>query len=243
MEPGTLSLLVAIAFLASLLSGTIGFGGGIIMLPVLSQAVGVREAVPILTAIQIVSNTSRAFFSIKQTNWRLVGLFLIGAIPFAIIGGLAFVNLDKGLILHLMGFSLLGYILFAIFKSQKEEVEEKPKLRLILGGAVVGFLSGLIGTAGPIGAVIFMSLNLPPLEYIASDASSSMIMHVVKLGVYQSSISMSQTAWTLAGALSCATILGAWCGRRFTQKLPKHVFRKVALTTLGFAAVTLLVQS
>ena len=56
-----------------------------------------------------------------------------------------------------------------------------PISRLLLGlatlfagsGAVTGLLSGLVGSAGPIGAAVFLSLGLPPLVYVASDATAS----------------------------------------------------------------------
>lgn len=38
-------------------------------------------------------------------------------------------------------------------------------LLLIVGGGFVGFLSGLLGSAGPLGAAIFLSLGLPPVAY------------------------------------------------------------------------------
>jgi len=37
---------------------------------------------------------------------------------------------------------------------------------MIIGGAITGFLSGLIGSAGPIGATFFLSLNLNPVSLL-----------------------------------------------------------------------------
>lgn len=243
IEPVQFVFLTMVAFGAAMLSGTIGFGGGILMLPVLSHSLGVSEAVPILTAIQIVSNSSRAFFSYKDINWRLVGLFLSAAIPSTIIGGLAFVHMDKAIVLRLMGVLLLGYLAIVAVRWKKGEDATPSKRTFIALGALVGFLSGLIGTAGPIGAAAFLSLDLPPVVYIASDASSSMILHMVKMGVYQNSMSLPTSGWLIAVILSIATMYGAWCGRRFTQKLPKPVFRKVALAMLAISGITLLIQT
>ena len=56
---------------------------------------------------------------------------------------------------------------------------------MLLGGELVGLLSGLVGSAGPLGAAIFLSLNLNPIAYIASEAVTATAMHVVKTMVYQ----------------------------------------------------------
>lgn len=62
MIPGLdVALLVALAALvASTLAGITGFGGAAVLLPVLTLALGVREAVPVLTVAQLIGNGSRA---------------------------------------------------------------------------------------------------------------------------------------------------------------------------------------
>lgn len=42
------------------------------------------------------------------------------------------------------------------------------------------FLSGLAGSVGPLGAAVFLSLGLPPVAYVASEASTATSMHIVK---------------------------------------------------------------
>ena len=49
---------------------------------------------------------------------------------------------------------------------------------------MVGFLSAIAGSAGPIGAVAFLSLNLSPAAYVASEAVTAVVMHVTKTVVY-----------------------------------------------------------
>lgn len=72
-EPVMLPLLVAVALLASVLSAVAGFGGAIILLPVLTLAFGVRDAVPILTVAQLIGNASRVWFNRRDISWPVVG--------------------------------------------------------------------------------------------------------------------------------------------------------------------------
>ena len=56
----------------------------------------------------------------------------------------------------------------------------------MIGGGIVGLLSGLVGSAGPLGAAIFLSLGLPPVAYVASEAVTAFVMHGVKIIVISS---------------------------------------------------------
>ncbi len=78
------------AFFTAALSGTVGFGGAILLLPILTGTVGVAKAVPLLTLIQIVGNTSRVVFARSEINWKAAFLYLVTAVPFAALGAFSF---------------------------------------------------------------------------------------------------------------------------------------------------------
>jgi hypothetical protein len=84
-----------ISWLAATISGSAGFGGALILLPVLNAFVGIKAAVPILTVVQLLGNMSRAGFGFTEIKWRPVGLFILGALPATIIGARLFISLPK----------------------------------------------------------------------------------------------------------------------------------------------------
>lgn len=246
LDLGSLLLLSLVAFLAAMLSGTIGFGGGIILLPVLSAYLGVAEAVPILTAVQLVSNFSRFIFSFREINWKLVRDFSFVAIPCTLIGGLMFVHLNQHYAMKAIGAILLIHVAAMAIGSRKNETAPSAEAGSVgtwfrPTAGLVGFLSGLVGTAGPIGAAAFLSCNLAPGAYIASDAISSLLIHCSKLALYHSSLQLPERVWTTAAVLSLATMAGSLCGKLVTEKLSKKTFRSVALGALTVAGVSLLV--
>jgi len=97
---------------------------------------------------------------------------------------------------------------------------------IVGGGAVVGFLSGLVGSAGPLGAAIFLSLGLPPVAYIASEATTALAMHGVKAAVYQHYISLDREFWFLAALMGVAMILGTWSAKRVIERMPQETFQR-----------------
>jgi uncharacterized membrane protein YfcA len=97
------ALLIAGPFAAAAISGSIGFGGALLLLPLLNQVVGVTEAVPLLTIVQIIGNGARAVMGWRHIRWRSVLLFLAAAIPFSMLGALSFASLPTGLVTRLVG--------------------------------------------------------------------------------------------------------------------------------------------
>ncbi len=229
-----LALLLMAAFFAALLSGAAGFGGALLLLPMLVATVGVEQAVPLLTIAQFIGNLSRAGLGWRQIHWAPVGWFLLGALPLSLVGALLFVQLPKEWVMRAIGAAIL---LFVALK-----VAGVIKLRggrglLLVGGALVGLLSGLVGSAGPLGATVFLSLGLPPVAYVASEAVTALAMHGVKTLIYQQFIPLDARFWMLAALLGVAMILGTWLAKRIIERLPRTLFQN--LVTLLLVAIAL----
>jgi hypothetical protein len=70
------------------------------------------------------------------------------------------------------------------FKSRGLLTFHMNDRRLACAGGVVGFLSGLVGSAGPLGAAAFLSLDLTLASYIATGATTAIAMHASKMFIY-----------------------------------------------------------
>lgn len=233
-------LLPIMAFFTAALSGTIGFGGAILLLPILTATVGVAKAVPILTLIQIVGNASRVIFARSEIDWKAAKAYLITGVPFAILGAYSFVLAPKTIMLKLIGVGILAFIALKLLGFTKGQISDKG---LPFAGAVVGFLSGFLGTAGPLGAAVFMSLNLPPLVYISTDAFSSLVMHTVKAMVYHSGNSDVAMLSLVTISMSVMTVLGTLAGNKIAKRIPEKVFRNAVTALIAIVAIQMVVTS
>lgn len=217
-----MAMLALATWLAATLSGVAGFGGALLLLPLFIAIFGPQRAIPILTVVQLAGNLSRAGLGWKRIAWKPVGLFLVGALPAAGMGSLLLVSLDRGLIEACIGLILLLLILARRWGLIPESI--RPAW-LVPGGALTGGLSGLAGSAGPLGAAFFLGLNLAPLAYISSEAMTAIAMHATKAVVYQRFNLMDWFDWWLGGLFGAVAALGSWSGKRLASRLPADRFR------------------
>lgn len=225
---GVLTLFVA-AYFAALISGAAGFGGALLLLPMLGAAVGVDHAVPLLTIAQLIGNLSRAALGLHQICWQPVGWFLLGAMPLSLAGARLFVELPGTWATRAIGLLIIAFVALNHF-GRLRLGNSRPLL--VLGGGMVGFLSGLVGSAGPLGVAVFLSLGLPPVAYVASEAVTALAMHGVKTLVYQHFIVLDRDFWLLAALMGAAMILGTWSAKRVIQRLPRKTFYVLATVLL-----------
>lgn len=233
----TFILLFLGGFLSAAISGAAGFGGALLLLPLLTKIVGTTMAVPVLTIAQLIGNLSRVYFGYKEISWRPVWLFIAGAVPMSIVGAFSFVAIPKDIVTKLIGLAVLGFVILKHYQTIKIESNDRM---MIVGGGSVGLLSGLVGSAGPIGAVFFLSLNLSPVAYIASEAVTAVVMHLTKTIIYQKYLGIGFETLALGLFIGVAMVAGTWAGKKVLEQWPKKTFTKFVtflLIVIGFQLI------
>ena len=91
------------ALVASTVAAIAGTGGGIILLPVLIEAFGVREAVPMYAVVQLIGNMSRVALNRQLIQLPVIFWFCVGAIPFSILGAWLFTKIPDSKLLNIIG--------------------------------------------------------------------------------------------------------------------------------------------
>lgn len=224
-----LFVLFAGSFFAALLSGAAGFGGSLLLLPAAAACLGAEASVPILTVAQLMGNAARMASGWREIDWGSVALFSAAALPLAALGAFGFALLPKGLVTRGIGAAL---VLLVLAKLAARRELPKGRATLLLGGAATGGLSGLCGSGGPIGAAVFLSLDLSPVAYIASEAAAATAMHVLKIFVYGKLVRVGASALLTGLGMGVCMAAGTYAAKRFIQKLEKGKFQKFAAVLL-----------
>lgn len=232
---GGLALASTAAFGLALLSAVAGFGGGVLLLPVFTALFGLRVAVPILTLTQLSSNAARAWLNRHELRRGLIGWFAVGAVPFAVAGGLLLAHAPLGPLQRLLGAGLIAVV---AWRRYGRPPAPPPERAFALVGAASGLGSALLGSVGPLTAPFFLAAGLTRAAYIGTEAASALVMHLSKLAAYGAGDLLTGPVLGYGAALTPATLLGAWAGRRLVGRLSERAF--VALVEAGLVAAGLL---
>ncbi len=233
-------ILIFGAWLAATISGAAGFGGALLLLPVLAYTIGAKDAVPVLTLAQLLGNLSRGAFGFREIHWRPVLWFSLGAIPLSALGARLFIGLPSSWVMRLIGIFLVGIVIFRHTPMGKRPFNARW---LLPAGALVGFLSATVGSAGPLGAAFFLGLHLPSTAYVASEAVTASLMHVTKSIIYGRYALLTTANIMLGLAMGGAMVFGSWTGRKLIQRMPGHWFETLIETLLVISALSLIMMA
>lgn len=224
-------ILGVVGLVAGLLSGTVGFGGGMVILPIITYFYGVEVAVPVSTIAQLLSNLSKAGMGFREIQWKQVGLFLILAAPFTALGAFGFAVVPKAPMTRILCVFL---IIFAIIKITGKIRLPHKKGTMLIGGGITGFINGLLGISGPLSSAVFLTLELAPVAYIASEATAAAIMHIIKAIMYGKFNLMDGTIFLNGLYIGVAMMVGNFVAMKTIRKINKKLYQRlVAAVMIG----------
>ena len=217
-------ILLLTGLAAGLLSGAVGFGGGMVLLPVVTYFFGIEVAVPVCTVAQMLSNFSKMGIGFRQINWKAAGQFLITAVPLTALGAFGFAFAPKVLMTKILAVFL---IVFSVMKMMgKMHLPHKPATMLI-GGGITGLVNGLMGISGPLSSAVFLTLDLAPVSYIASEATAAATMHIVKTIVYNKMNLVNLDVLLNGLMIGAAMMLGNFIAMKTIGKLHSKTYQTI----------------
>lgn len=229
------------AFVAAIVGGLAGLGSAIIMIPILTFAVGIREAIPIATLSVMMQTWSRVWVNRDVIDREVVKWFLVGAVPAAVLGSVAFANLPA----TLLQTGLAVFLLVIVAYRHSPLAREIPmRVRTFCPvGVGQGFLSALFGGAGPFGASFFLSYGLRRGAFVGTMASGMTVINVVKVGMYGTYTLLDARGIVIAMSLGIIMIGGAYVGGMLVKRVSDRAFVYIVEAVMVTAAISLLARS
>jgi uncharacterized protein len=232
-------LVLALGLVAGTIGGLIGFGSTILLMPALVTAFGAQDAVPIMTIAGLAANLSRVVVWWREVDWQAAGVYAAGAVPGAALGARTFVALDPWSIQIAIGLFLLATI-----PARRWLQAQGFRVRLwqlAIVGAVLGYLSGIITTIGPVNTPFFLAYGLVKGAFVSTEALGSLLIGVTKAGVFRA-FGVLPTETLIKGLLVGATVAaGSMLAKRLMPYLMVDRFRGLMDVVLAVSATILLV--
>jgi uncharacterized membrane protein YfcA len=231
-------ILIFVGFIAGLLSGSIGFGGAMILLPVISTFYGVEVAVPVSTIAQFLSNLSRVLMGFKQIHWKDVGSFLIFAAPLTALGAFGFALVPKQFMTRIL---CLFLIAFSIMKLTGKLNLPRKRGTMLVGGGITGLINGLLGISGPLSSAVFLTLGLTPVAYIASEAAAATAMHIIKMIMYGKLDLMSGSIFANGLFIGIAMMAGNFVAMKTIRNVKKTAYQRIVAACMIATSIWLFI--
>lgn len=240
MDPLVAIGLGAAAFAAAVVGGLAGLGSAIIMIPALTFAVGVREAIPIAAIAVMMQTWSRVWVNRALIDRSVVKWFVVGAFPAAVLGGTAFANLPAEFLQRGLGVFLL---LIVAYRHSPLMRDIRIRARAFVGvGLGQGFLSAIFGGAGPFGASFFLAYGLRRGAFVGTMAAAMTAINAVKIGVYGTYSLLDLSGLALGVALGLVMIVGAYVGGAVVNRVSDKAFVYIVEAVMVAAALSLLLR-
>src|SRR5258705_1889136 len=233
-DPIGWAVLIVGALVGSLVGGVAGFGTGIIMLPLVAWAIGIRSAVPVLTVAMLVGNLSRIWWSRGEVDRAVVVRFALGAVPATALGTAFFAGVPAEWLGRFAGVFLISSVpLRRLLATDfvRMRLRYFPAL-----GAFIGLLSAMVVTTGPLNTPFFLSYGLRRSAFVGTEAVCSMAMHLARGATLARYALLTREAVVVGLVLGATMFAGAWAGRRLLERMSDRVF-------LGIIEAMLVVMS
>src|SRR5574341_1448136 len=149
------ALVLAAGLVAGTLSGIVGFGSSLMLMPLLVIVFGPVQAVPIMGIAAIMANLGRVLVWWRDVDWRAVAAYSATGAPGAALGAATLLALPPRLVEGALGAFFLLMIPARRWLESRDARLRPVHLALI--GAPIGYLTGIVVSTGPITAPIFLA--------------------------------------------------------------------------------------
>lgn len=226
-------LVLPLAVLIGVTLGLLGGGGSILAVPLLVYVAGLDSKEAIATSLLVVGVTS--LFALLpharagRVRWRTGLAFGSAAMAGAYLGGRLAAFVPGAVLLVAFSVMMLATAV-AMIRGRRPVPTAHGGVRMkvglvVLEGAVVGLVTGMVGAGG--GFLVVPALVLLGGLPMGAAVGTSLLVIAMKsfagLAGYLASV---QIDWAMASAVTAAAVLGSLLGGTLTGRIPPDVLRR-----------------
>jgi uncharacterized membrane protein YfcA len=227
-----------VGLVAGTISGIVGTGSSIMLVPVLVYAFGPKEAVPIMAVAAVMANLSRILAWWREVDWRACLAYALPGIPFAALGARTLLVLPSHAVDLAIGIFLIAMVPVRHWLARRQLTI--TLWHLAIGGAVIGYLTGIVVSTGPLSVPLFLFYGLTRGAFIATEAASSLGLYLSKSVTFQHFGALTPEV-ALKGLIAGASLMfGAFIAKRFVLKLEPDAFRLIMDGIMIIAGLSML---
>ena len=236
ISTGDLVQVIIASFIAGLLDTVIGFGGGLLILPILAIIFSEYDAVILSALIPLGWNAVRVVMLRRIIELQSLGYFLVGIVPGLVIGTFMLERIDADALRVGIGILLIVLGLYHTVRLYVELPFPKLSERILFPciGLLGGFLSALFGAGnGPLQSWSMAATGVVPAVASAVNGVLGMVTGGVRLLLYWWKGILIDVPWVAGVVGVAAAAVGGVVGVRMSRGTVDSTIRLV----IGLAIV------
>jgi hypothetical protein len=237
--PDNYFLITIVVIFSGFLRGFIGFGSGLLMVPILSYFYSPVFAMVFNIIIEIPATIYLTFVGAKKCNFKEISPMMFAMMLTIPFGTVFLVSVDEQVIKILMSVLLIFFVI--LIASGWRLKTTVTKYILILGGIISGLMQGATGMGGPPYVTVLLSKNdsdevaRANILVITSGLVISAIISLYFFGLFTKNI-------LLTGAITAQFfVFSTYLGSRFFNVSGNKYYRNFSLLALGIVGVATLI--
>lgn len=248
-RPGLFALAL-IGLVAGFFSGLFGVGGGIILVPLLTLALGFGQRLASGTSLTAILPTAIAgsigYLLQGEVDWAVAACLAVGAIGGSLLGSWLLQRIPQGVLRWLfIGFqvAMAVRLFFLVPERDADLALDLPTAAALLGlGVVTGILSGLLGVGGGVIVVPAMMVFFGMGDLVAKGTSLIMMIPTSITGTV-ANVRRSNTDVRTALTIGAFAIPASFGGVALATWMPPLLGSILFALLLLFTAVQLAVRA
>lgn len=224
--------LALVSFASWLISTLAGGGSPLVLIPFVNFSLGAATVPPIITIGMLLGNCQRVLLFWQFIDWKVTGWYLPGAIAGAVLGAYTFTQIHLEWLQLIIGLFLVTSF-FNLKGDNKPPVFQVRAWHFLPAGFFYAFISGIIGSSGPILNPFYLNYGLVKEKMVSTKAINVVIIHIAKLGTYAAFSNLDLQLIGYGLIIGIAAFPGNIFGSYILQKMNDGLFRQFVFISMG----------
>jgi len=234
----TYSLVLAVGLIAGAVSGIVGAGASIMLLPVLVYQFGPKQAVPIMAIAALLSNVAKMMSWWREVDWRAFAAYSIPGVPAAALGARTLLVLPARAVDVALGLFFLAMI--PLRRWLQARAFRIGLVGLALCGAAIGFVTGIVLSTGPLSVPAFLAFGLARGAFLSTEAASSLALMASKVATFRELGALPGPAIAQGLVIGASVMVGSFAGKAAVQRMSLPAFHHLLDVLLVVSGLSLL---
>lgn len=221
-------------FFAAFMQSITGFGLVMIASPLLMLFYDAKLSIELMMLISFIGNLTQAILLHRDTNWRMIGWLVLGALVSQPIGYLIFITLPSNTLKIVVSVVILLAISFLQMLHPRLRITPRHSIAV---GLIAGVMATTTGISGPPIALYFAYASMAPRELRANCISYFLLSNAVAIMTFVGGGIDMRPALHEFLYLLPALFVGIACGQAAFRYVPTKLFRRLIFALLYLTCI------